>query len=63
MLAVPKLPMISFDLKTSPEAVSFQNLKQVITFNWVDVIFLYLTSNIQSYRSSNSSQLIPNQNL
>lgn len=30
MEAVKRLPMISFELKSSPEATSFHNLKQVI---------------------------------
>jgi len=33
MEAVKKLPMISFELKNSPEATSFHNLKQVTGAN------------------------------
>ena len=29
MEAVPRLPMVSFELKSSPEATSFVNLKRV----------------------------------
>jgi hypothetical protein len=34
MEAVKRLPMISFELKSSPEATSFQNLKQVRKFKF-----------------------------
>jgi hypothetical protein len=33
MEAVKKLPMISFELKNSPEATSFHNLKQVSRYS------------------------------
>ena len=45
MEAVKKLPMISFELKNSPEPTSFHNLKQVTRFedfNLICIISLFL---------------------